>query len=122
MHTNASGSKSTLSRCVSAEVRARMAARRLSGKSLAAMVGMSQNYLATRLRDEKPFSLDDLDALLVHLDEGRDAWEFMRAAQDNHSDRVSEETMLAAVSQADYMLAARDANDDAEAEAQTEEP
>jgi hypothetical protein len=39
-------------------VRAHMGRQRLSGKTLAAKSGVSQNYLATRLRDEAPFTID----------------------------------------------------------------
>jgi len=88
------GTRSLLGRCVSAEIRARMAALRLSGKSLAGQVGMSQNYLATRLRDEKPFTLDDLEAIVLALD--IDSTEvFIADAISRHSDAAwSELTAL----------------------------
>lgn len=128
MHMNVQGSKSSLSRSVSAEVRARMAARRISGKSLAGQVGMSQNYLATRLRDEKPFTLDDVDALVSFFDEGEDFWEFVHSAQDNHYERIMEDMCAEEledadrVSMDDYVLAARDTDDDEIVEAQQEMP
>ena len=54
-----------LARAVSAEVRAEMARHQptITGIQLAGMIGMSQNYLAKRLRDETPLDLDDLDAI-----------------------------------------------------------
>lgn len=93
------GTRSLLGRCVSAEVRARMAALRTSGKSLAAQVGMSQNYLATRLRDEKPFTLDDLEAVILALD--HDSTEgFIADALARHGDAVwAELTALAGASE-----------------------
>lgn len=66
-----------------------MAAKRVSGKTLAAQAGMSQNYLAKRLRDEAPFTLDDLDALIECL-EGSEAaaWEFAKEAEQRNLDAV----------------------------------
>ena len=58
---------SFLQRCVSAAFRAEIAAQRSSGKELASKVGRSQNYVATRLRDEKPFTLDDVEAICDEL-------------------------------------------------------
>jgi transcriptional regulator with XRE-family HTH domain len=34
-----------------------------SGAKLAAETGLSQNYLAKRLRDERPFTLNDIDRI-----------------------------------------------------------
>ena len=45
-----------------------MAAMRVTGIGLAMKVGMSQNYLAKRLRDELPFTLDDVEKLVSGLD------------------------------------------------------
>lgn len=56
-------SVSELQRAVSADVRARLAAGRQSGKWLAGQIGLSQNYVAKRLRDEAAFTLDDLAAI-----------------------------------------------------------
>lgn len=54
-----------LARAISAEIRAEMARHQppVTGIQLAGMIGMSQNYLAKRLRDETPLDLDDLDAI-----------------------------------------------------------
>ena len=67
-----------LGRCVAAEIRSQMAARRISGKQLADLIGVSQNYLATRLRDEKPLSLDDVWSIAEVL--GEDVDEFVSDA------------------------------------------
>jgi hypothetical protein len=53
---------SSLARAVRADIRARLGAERRSGKWLAEQIGLSQNYVAKRLRDEAPFNLDDLAA------------------------------------------------------------
>lgn len=82
------GTRSVLGRTISAEIRARMAARRISGKQLAALAGMSQNYLATRLRDEKPFTLDDVEMLMDHLAENEEPADFMTRASSNHIEEV----------------------------------
>lgn len=65
-----SGSKSSLARAVSAEIRARLAAQRTSGKKLAETVGLSQNYIAKRLRDEAPFTIDDIELIVADLTNG----------------------------------------------------
>lgn len=39
-----------------------MARRRLTGQTLAARLGRSQNYVAKRLRDESPLTLNDIEA------------------------------------------------------------
>lgn len=60
-----------LARAFSAEIRAELARRSptISGLKLAGLVGMSQNYIAKRLRDELPFTLDDIAAICAALDE-----------------------------------------------------
>lgn len=46
---------------VAAEVRRRLGARRVTQRQLAEGIGMSShNYLSTRLRDERPLTLDDV--------------------------------------------------------------
>lgn len=59
---------SPLAKAVSAVFRARMGAKRRSGKWLAEQVGASQNYVAKRLRDEASFTLDDVAAISAALD------------------------------------------------------
>lgn len=52
-----------------AEVRAAMGRHRFSGNALAAATGMSQNYVAKRLRDEAPFTLNDIEKICDALGE-----------------------------------------------------
>lgn len=54
---------------VAAEVRAAMGRQRVSGIQLAAMTGISQNYVAKRLRDEAPFTLNDIERICEVLHE-----------------------------------------------------
>lgn len=79
-----SGTGSPFARAVSAEVRARMAARRLGLRelSLAAGFGSSHNYLAKRLRDAAPLTVDDVDAIARYFGETGEA--FIARACDNH--------------------------------------
>lgn len=85
---NVDGSKSDLARCVSAEIRARMGAQRWSANRLAPLARMSQNYLSVRLRDEKPFTLDDVEALLEVLAPAQDWWQFFKEASERHAEDV----------------------------------
>lgn len=54
-----------LAKAVSAEIRAEMARQvpQITGIGLAGQIGVSQNYLAKRLRDEAPLNLDDIAAI-----------------------------------------------------------
>lgn len=47
-----------------------MSRRNLSGTRLAALAGMSQSYVSHRLRDQAPFTLNDIEAICEAL--GRD--------------------------------------------------
>jgi transcriptional regulator with XRE-family HTH domain len=58
-----------LARAVAAEIRAAMGRQRKSGLQLAAATGLSQNYLAKRLRDEAPFTINDIEKICTVLDE-----------------------------------------------------
>lgn len=58
-----------LATAYSAEIRATMGAKFITGLTLSKKVGMSQNYIAKRLRDEAPFTLNDLEAVCVALGE-----------------------------------------------------
>jgi len=58
-----------LARTVSAEVRAAMGRHRVSGMQLAGLTGMSQNYIAKRLRDEAPFTVNDIENICNALGE-----------------------------------------------------
>jgi len=46
-----------------------MGRRRVSGIQLASLTGISQNYIAKRLRDEAPFTLNDIERICVALEE-----------------------------------------------------
>lgn len=48
---------------IAAEVRAELARRQLSGIKTAKRLGWTQNYIATRLRGDVPFSIADLTAV-----------------------------------------------------------
>lgn len=64
-----------------------MAAQRINGRTMAELTGMSHTYLAKRLRDALPFTLDDLDRILGVWEE--DGAEFMNAAWSNHFERIA---------------------------------
>ena len=85
---NSSGSKSSLARAVSAEIRARLAAKRISGKKLAHHIGLSQNYVAKRLRDEAPFTIDDIELIVEALDVEEEAAHFISAAYERQGDLI----------------------------------
>lgn len=54
---------------ISSQVRMAMAEHRVSGAKLAAMIGRSQSYMSTRLRNEGAFSADDVEAICNALGE-----------------------------------------------------
>ena len=87
----ADGARSALAREFSMEVRARLAAMRRSGKWLAEQIGLSQNYVAKRLRDEACFTLDDLYLIAGALGAG-DAAELLREASERHTGSVHPES------------------------------
>jgi transcriptional regulator with XRE-family HTH domain len=58
-----------LAAAVAAEIRAAMGRHRVSGNQLAQMTGISQNYIAKRLRDEAPFTLNDVEKICDSLGE-----------------------------------------------------
>lgn len=55
----------------------------MSGNTLAGKIGKSQNYVAVRLRDEKPFTLDDVE-LISDVLAGGDAGGFINYAVDEY--------------------------------------
>lgn len=65
--------RETRSQHIAAEVRATLARNQISGKQLAAHLGISQFAVSRRLRGETPFSVDELSAtadfLAVSLEE-----------------------------------------------------
>ena len=56
-------------KAVSAEVRSVMARHRVSGAQLASRIGRSQTYIAKRLRDDVPFSANDIEDICEVLEE-----------------------------------------------------
>lgn len=52
-----------LARTFSAHVRMVMARERVTAKDLATVTGISRSYLGKRLRDEAPFTLNDVEAI-----------------------------------------------------------
>jgi transcriptional regulator with XRE-family HTH domain len=46
-----------------------MGRHRISGMQLAGITGMSQNYIAKRLRDEAPFTVNDIENICSALGE-----------------------------------------------------
>lgn len=94
MNTFPSGTKTAFARAVSAEIRAAMAARRITIRELAHGAGFaSHNYVAIRLRDDKPFNLDDVQRICDHL--GEDAVALVARAQDAHGERLWREAAAA---------------------------
>lgn len=82
------GTKSDLARSIAAEARARLAVERISGKVMAAKMGVSQNYLSKRLRDAAPFTFDDISLFMDCLDTDEDVIDFINSAYQNNSDRI----------------------------------
>lgn len=56
-------SPSPLARAFSSRVRIAMADQRVTAQALAEATGISRSYLGKRLRDEVPFSLNDVEAI-----------------------------------------------------------
>lgn len=89
MDTFPSGSKTVFARCISAEIRSRIAvAKDVTGQKLAVKIGRSQNYVAERLRDEKPFTVDDIELVARFFDDA--PGEFVQSAL-RHLDLVYDE-------------------------------
>jgi len=87
MDTFPSGTESVFARAIAAEVRSRLAALRVNQRDFATDAGFSShNYSSTRLRDEKPFTVDDVEKIARYFDEDADA--FVNAAVQNHGERI----------------------------------
>lgn len=67
MTTRRDGTTGDYARAVSAEVRSQMGKKRISQVKLAQQAKLSQNYLSKRLRDEFPFTLDDIENIAAAL-------------------------------------------------------
>lgn len=63
MSSGKSQSSGAYAAAVSSEIRAAMARNRISGVELAKKAGVSQNYISKRLRDEMPFTLNDVEVI-----------------------------------------------------------
>lgn len=81
MPTGSTSIAGPFARAVSAEIRAEMGRLKMSGNQLAQAVGLSQNYVAIRLRDAKPFNLNDVHEIAHAL--GIDVFEIMVRAENN---------------------------------------
>lgn len=89
MSTFPEGTRWPFAREVSAEVRGRLAAKRMALRTFAEEAGFaSHNYVAIRLRDEKPFTLDDLDQIAAYFDEP--VQQFIDSAINNQGGIVEE--------------------------------
>lgn len=78
----------TFAAAVSEEIRALMARKRVSGIELANSTGMSQNYIAKRLRDDFPFTLNDVEMICQAL--GTDHFELISASRRHGAPDFSE--------------------------------
>ncbi|WP_133206808.1 MULTISPECIES: helix-turn-helix domain-containing protein [Arthrobacter] len=56
-----------MARAFAAELRAALARRRTSAKQLALAVGLTPAYVNKRLRDEAPFTLNDVEAIIKEM-------------------------------------------------------
>ena len=63
-----------LSRAISEEIRATLARKRVTAKQLALECGLSPTYINKRLRDEAPFTLNDLEIIAGKLGGDLDAF------------------------------------------------
>lgn len=78
-----SGTATVFARCLSAEMRARAGARRITQRALAQGAGFnSHNYLSIRWRDEAPLTADDLERICDYFEITPE--QFVTAAVDNH--------------------------------------
>lgn len=57
----------SLARSVSAALRGELARHRMSGAAVSLAAGLSQTYVSKRLRDEVPFTLNDVELLCKAL-------------------------------------------------------
>lgn len=87
MKTFPTGTQTILARCLSAELRGLIAKWRWNQRQFAKGAGWrTHNYVAKRLRDEAPFTLDDYERICEAYE--LDPLEFMREAVDNNYERL----------------------------------
>lgn len=86
------GTRTSFARAVAAEIRAQLAARQLTYKELVLGAGLSStNYVSIRLRDVKPFDLDDIDKIAAFFSDGSagsETSDFIRHAVERHEERI----------------------------------
>ena len=92
---------SRLARAVAAEVQSVIAVRGITQRDLARMTGLSQNYISTRLRNELPLDLGDMEMICKALGLG-DPAQFIVTADERWGDEM--EVLLM---QDDFQLAAK---------------
>ena len=85
-----------LARAFSAELRAALARQRISAKQFALRVGLTPAYLNKRLRDDAPFTLNDVEKIITTMgadwdDVAQTAIETLRAASEPDSESDNEE-------------------------------
>ena len=78
MPSGSQPSPGKFARAVSAQIRAAMALRRISGAQLASKAERSQSYISKRLRDESAFTANDVEIICEVL--GVDLLDLLRAA------------------------------------------
>jgi hypothetical protein len=112
--TFSTGTRTAFARAVAAEVRAQLAARQITYKQLVDGAGLSStNYLSIRLRDVKPFDLDDIDKIAHFLSDGlagSETQHFIRHAVDEHEERIWSDAPRATVETDDRPLLPRGVN------------
>lgn len=82
------GPAGELSRAASAEIRADLGRLQWTQTDLAERVGKSKNYINTRLRDEAPLNINDIEEIGRAL--GRSPGDLFRAAVENYERRQRE--------------------------------
>lgn len=102
IETFPTGTQTPFARAIAAEVRAQLAARQLTYRDLVDKAGLSStNYVSIRLRDVKPFDLDDIDKIAAFFSDGGAGTEthhFIARAIDQHQERIWDEMSYASVS------------------------
>lgn len=86
---------------VAAEIQSITAVRGITQRDLATMTGLSQNYISTRLRNDLPLDLGDVETICKALGLG-DPAVFIAAADDRWGDE-----MEVRISKDDFRLAAK---------------
>jgi transcriptional regulator with XRE-family HTH domain len=80
---NIDSARATLSERVAEEIRALLARRRISGRSLASALNVSPSWVSYRLTGAQPIDLNDLDRIAEYL--GVDVADLLPARQPRHA-------------------------------------